>query len=433
MDLNDRPEGASGIKPRICFLVQAVFGTSFTYLTGGVFLSGLALLMGAGDVLVSYLAVTANLCGVLILFLAPFLNRFQSRKKLAVAFTILSRTATIFIAVIPALFPKDRQLVFFIPAVIAAYTLQAQTTVVLNQWMMGFMEEDNSGRYISMRQTLTLTVTVILSLAGGRWMDSMHGKYIGFAVLFTAAALMGVFEILLLLRTPNGARCQSTGQKCGFTDMIKLPLKNKCFTGFVIYILAFYLILNISDSFTTVYMLKYLALPYRTVTAMSLILSLPQVVLLSIWGKISDRMGHEFVLRTSIWLFAGETLFLSLVSSKTWYIFLPSAFLISSAANAGFVISVFNRRYELMPKQNRIIYDNFYTAGIGLGFLLGPMIGGLLKNQFESSKLLSDAVPFAGIRLLYIVSAIGILLLQFLYHRSHVNEKKCLCPCTEHP
>lgn len=41
--------------PRICFFVQTAFGTAFSYLTSGVFLSGLALLMGAGDVLVSYL------------------------------------------------------------------------------------------------------------------------------------------------------------------------------------------------------------------------------------------------------------------------------------------------------------------------------------------------------------------------------------------
>ena len=61
-----------------------------------------------------------------------------------------------------------------------------------------------------------------------------------------------------------------------------------------------------------VYMMKYLALPYKTVTAMYMIISLPQIVLLGLWGRISDKRGHEFVLKTSIWLFAGETLFMSL-------------------------------------------------------------------------------------------------------------------------
>lgn len=52
--------------PRICFFLQTAFGTSFAYLTSGVFLSGFALSIGAGDVLVSYLSVIVNICGVLI-------------------------------------------------------------------------------------------------------------------------------------------------------------------------------------------------------------------------------------------------------------------------------------------------------------------------------------------------------------------------------
>lgn len=416
--------------PRSLFLAQAVFGTAFTYLTGGVFLSGLAILMGAGDVLVSYLSVIVNICGVLILVFASFLERFSSRRRLTIILTVLTRITTIFIVAIPALFPQRMQLAFFIPAVIAAFTLQAQTTVVLNQWMMGFMDQNTNGRYISLRQTLTLIVTVILSITSGHRMDSMQGKYTGFVLLFAAAGIMSIVEILLLIRTPDSAPYHSSAQTCRLRDLIQQPLKNRYFTRFVVYILAFYLLLNISDSFTTVYMLKYLVLPYQTVTAMSLLLSLPQVVLLGIWGKISDKYGHHFVLKTSIWLFAGETLFQIFASPDSWQIFIPLAFLTASAANAGFVIAVFNRRYELMPKTNRIVYDNFYTAAIGVGFILGPMIGGMVKSRIEESTGLTSAIPFAGIRLLYLISTAGILILQFVYYHLRKKEADAECVCT---
>ena len=62
---------ATGSRPLRCFFFQTGFGTAFTYLTSGVFLSGLALLMGAGDVIVSYLSVIVNICGVLILLFSP--------------------------------------------------------------------------------------------------------------------------------------------------------------------------------------------------------------------------------------------------------------------------------------------------------------------------------------------------------------------------
>lgn len=418
--------GLPGRSGRTCFFIQAGFGTAFTYLTSGVFLSGLAILMGAGDILVSYLSVIVNICGVLILAFPAFLERFTSRKKLTIALTILSRLATLFIVTIPVLFPAGIRLYVFVPTVVAAFALQAQTTVVLNQWMLGFIEEKKSGRYISLRQTLTLTVTVVLSLAGGRFMDLMEGKYAGFALLFAAAALMGILEVILLAATPDGEPYQSSGRSCRFLDIARLPLKNRCFTGFVAYIFIFYLLLTISDSYTMVFMMKYLALPYQIVTGLYMMISLPQIILLSFWGRLSDRYGHEFTLKMSIWFFAGETLFLSFASAQNWFIFIPASFLISSAANAGFVISVFNRRYELMPEDNRIVYDNFYTAAIGLGSILGPLTGGAVKGMIDARTAAAGAAGFTGIRILYLISTAGILLLQFIYFysRKETNHVK---------
>lgn len=418
--------GLPGRSGRTCFFIQAGFGTAFTYLTSGVFLSGLAILMGAGDILVSYLSVIVNICGVLILAFPAFLERFTSRKKLTIALTILSRLATLFIVTIPVLFPAGIRLYVFVPTVVAAFALQAQTTVVLNQWMLGFIEEKKSGRYISLRQTLTLTVTVVLSLAGGRFMDLMEGKYAGFALLFAAAALMGLLEVILLAATPDGEPYQSSGRSCRFLDIARLPLKNRCFTGFVAYIFIFYLLLTISDSCTMVFMMKYLALPYQIVTGLYMMISLPQIILLSFWGRLSDRYGHEFTLKMSIWFFAGETLFLSFASAQNWFIFIPAAFLISSAANAGFVISVFNRRYELMPEDNRIVYDNFYTAAIGLGSILGPLTGGAVKGMIDARTAAAGTAGFTGIRILYLISTTGILLLQFIYFysRKETNHVK---------
>ena len=418
--------GLPGRSGRTCFFIQAGFGTAFTYLTSGVFLSGLAILMGAGDILVSYLSVIVNICGVLILAFPAFLERFTSRKKLTIALTILSRLATLFIVTIPVLFPAGIRLYVFVPTVVAAFALQAQTTVVLNQWMLGFIEEKKSGRYISLRQTLTLTVTVVLSLAGGRFMDLMEGKYAGFALLFAAAALMGILEVILLAATPDGEPYQSSGSSCRFLDIARLPLKNRSFTGFVAYIFIFYLLLTISDSYTMVFMMKYLALPYQIVTGLYMMISLPQIILLSFWGRLSDRYGHEFTLKMSIWFFAGETLFLSFASAQNWFIFIPAAFLISSAANAGFVISVFNRRYELMPEDNRIVYDNFYTAAIGLGSILGPLTGGAVKGMVDARTAAAGAAGFTGIRILYLISTAGILLLQFIYFysRKETNHVK---------
>ena len=60
---------------------------------------------------------------------------------------------------------------------VPTFALQACDHGGAEPWMLGFMDERGSGRYISRRQTLTLAVTVALSLAGGWWMDGLRGRY----------------------------------------------------------------------------------------------------------------------------------------------------------------------------------------------------------------------------------------------------------------
>lgn len=394
------------------FHVQAGFGTAFVFLTSGVFLSGLAMLMGASDLLVSYISMITNICGVSILFFSSFMERLGSYKKAAIWLTAISKAATLMIVLIPLLIPDNWQIPVFITLMVAAFTLQAQTTVVLNNWMVSFVDEKESGRYIARRQTIVLAVTVVLSLSGGRLLDTVSGAYIGFAILFFAALLMAVAEVFVLMQIPDVIRQKTQHKKCRLRDMICVPVKSRPFLYFVLYIVLFYLLLSLSDSFTVVYMMRYLKLNFITTTAMQMLLSLPQIVLLGIWGKISDRKGHRFVLTSSIWFFAGETFFLALSDAQNFYILLPTAFLFAAAANSGFIVSVFNRRYELMPSEGRILYDNFYSAAIGLAFILGPLAGGAIKGLIEKNSWVETAVPFGNIRLLYLVSTIGIVVMQ---------------------
>ena len=406
------------------FHTQVVFGTSFTFLTSGVFLSGLAMYMGASDLLVSYISMIANICGVSILFFSSFMERFRSFKKITIGLTALSKFATLLIVLIPVFVPENLQIVIFIPVMVAAFTLQAQTTVVLNNWMVTFVEEKKSGRYIAGRQTFVLAVTVILSLAGGRLLDAVSGAYIGFALLFTAAMFMAVLEIMVLLRIPDADQQKTMIKKSRFSDMVRIPMKSRRFLAFVVYIFLFYLMLSIADSFTVVYMMRYLQLSYLTTTGMQMLISLPQIFLLGFWGKVSDRRGHQFALTASIWFFTGETFFMALSNSHNLYILIPVAFLFASAANAGFMVSVFNRRYELMPREGRILYDNFYSAAVGLAFILGPVIGGGVKRLLESSPWVSEVIQFGNIRILYAVSTAAIILLQVLMLSAKNKDSK---------
>lgn len=409
------------------FITQIIFGTAFMFLTSGVFLSGLAMYMGASDLLVSYISMITNICGISILFFSSIIKRFHSYKKVTVSLTVLSRLATVMIVLIPLIIPQKAQISVFVPVMIIAFTLQSQTTVVLNNWMVTFVDEKQSGRYIAKRQTFVLIVTVILSLAGGRLLDVVSEAYIGFALLFLAAFVMSLIEIAVLLRIPDSVQQKTEECKSRFRDTIRIPIKCRPFLIFVIYIFLFYLMLSLADSFTVVYMMRYLELSYVATTAMQMLISLPQIFLLGIWGKISDKKGHQFALTASIWFFVGETLFMALSNHQNVYVLVPIAFIFAAAGNSGFVVSVFNRRYELMPVKDRILYDNFFSAAVGLAFILGPVTGGTIKNLIEANEWIMDKIQFGNIRILYATSAAAIALLQVFITIKCIKKNRTLC------
>ena len=53
----------------------------------------------------------------------------------------------------------------------------------------------------------------------------------------------------------------------------------------------------------------------------------------------------------------------------------------SGIGHSGFNIAVFNYRCELMPTDNRTVYEGWFGAVTGLGILVGPVIGNFIMNR----------------------------------------------------
>ncbi len=413
------------LNPKRDFLLHFSLATGFIFMTSGVFLSGLAVGVGAGDVLIGYITAIPNICGVLILAFASLVERARNRKKLAIGLTVASRLVTLAVALVPLLPPGLFTLCVFVAVVVTAFSLQAQTTIVINNWLISFIGNEKRGRYISLRQTGATVATVILSLSMGWVVDGAASRYIGIAMVFGAALLVAVGEVLLLMRIPGAAMAEAPKQAYRLVDSIKTPLKNKPFRLFVLYVSLFFFFLYVSDSFTILYMMQYLKLPYATITGLQMLIPLPQIVLLGLWGRLADKYGHRFALAASIWFFIGEGLLVALSGAGNYMFTLAGAFLFAAAGNAGFLVAVLNRRFELMPPGGRILHDNFYSASIGIAFIAGPAVGGLVKDAIAASPL-AGLLPFIEIRGLYVISVLGLLLLQlgYLLHQSREKRRR---------
>ena len=289
-------------------ILQTAFFSAFSVFTGGIYLTGYLLFVGAPDYLVSYVPVLGNVCSILLVLFSTFVDRQEYRKKVTILFSILSKVLLFLLAWVPFVYTGscDYLLVFLLLA--AGQTAAAVSSLAYNIWYNALVPEEIRGRYFSARQLPALLVSLLLPVAAGKLLDSAHKPYYGFALLFTLGAVCGGLEVLSLSRIED-VRVGRLPQKAGVFRALLIPLKNREFMRYTLTLCAFYLFLYLSASFNQVYLVKYLGMSYTEVSACSLITSALQLlVFYRFWGRFNDMMGAGLTLQLSIGLYAVESM-----------------------------------------------------------------------------------------------------------------------------
>lgn len=410
------------------FILQVVVATVFSLLTSGTFLSGFAVYLGASDEMISFFSIMPTICGVFLLFGGIFLEKLHNKKQTVIALIVISRTTLCSIVTIPLFVPEGIRHWAMLAVTVVAFALQAMSGVVVNKWFISVVPDNIRGRYFAVRQSFALAVSIALPLFTGWFMDSVRDKYIGFVVLYSLGLITMAIEVYAYRNIDEPAIDYMGKGKANLADIFRLPIQNKEFLNYVMNISVLYLILYFSCSFTSAYLIKYLKMPYIIINLMGIFSSVIQIFFIRIWGVLGDKHGHKFVMNLSIWFFAGE-IFIWAIAPKDYFLYMvPFAFVFSAAANSGFLIGAFNRRYTIIPEKGRIIYDGFYSAIVGISLIIAPLLGGLVKNLIASNEFITGHVEFGQFRILYMMTTVGVILLQLV---NMVRNKKSSEICND--
>lgn len=133
--------------------------------------------------------------------------------------------------------------------------------------------------------------------------------------------------------------------------------------------------------------------------------SLMQLLFAPMWGRVSDRVGRKPVILTGIFGLA-ISFFLMAIASKLWMLF--AARIIGGFLSSANMPTVMAYVADITTEEDRGKGMGIIGASVGLGFILGPAIGGI----FSKSSL---SLPFfiAGLS-----SFVTFLLVLFLLKES---------------
>jgi len=123
------------------------------------------------------------------------------------------------------------------------------------------------------------------------------------------------------------------------------------------------------------YAVRFAASP-QEVTALIAVYSLVQMVTAPLWGRLSDRVGRRPVLLASLGASALAYLWLG-SATELWMLFAARAF---AGACAGNIAAAQAYIADVTRPEERARGMGLIGAAFGLGFMIGPALGGLLAG-----------------------------------------------------
>src|SRR6267142_5378295 len=141
--------------------------------------------------------------------------------------------------------------------------------------------------------------------------------------------------------------------------------------------------------------------------------SLCQLVAAPFWGNLSDRYGRRPILMTSL---AGACISYLILgfAGNIWWLLISRML---GGFMAGNISAAFAYASDVSEPQNRAASLGLIGAAIGIGFTVGPAIGGLLAgNDLHTASFLLPATVSAGL------SVLAIVLVTFMLPESNPPE-----------
>ncbi len=386
-------------------------------LTAGLFLTGLALALGAKPWQLGFLAAVPHMTQIFQLIGAYFVEATGRRKIVAVYCALASRIVWLGVPLLFYYATPGTAMAWLLGLVILASSLELMAGNAWTTWMADLIPRQLRGRYFGFRSAVMAGITICATIGGGYWLQ-LGGERFGIAQAFTAvliiACLAGIIGAALLIRQPDIPRpVDRVAPK--ISALLLQPVQNRKSRRALQFFLAWHIAIGFSAAFFNVHMFTELAMSYVAVGIFHSIKPAVAMLLFRGWGKIIDQFQIKAVLLVSgliitclpfIWLLpvAGHTHWLWVIA------------LLSGLAWTGFNLSAYTYPMQHSPQIGRSYFIAYFSIVSGLGFVLASITGGWVAQQLTDWVFVVGDKTYMSHHLLFVCSgimrllAIGLLL-----------------------
>jgi MFS family permease len=384
---------------------EGAFANVFITYTGGAFITGLALMMGANDFWIGFLAAVPFISQVAQLASAYTVAGFRNRKESITILSGIGRQIWWLIALLVFL-GGQRRLEFLVAVVVLSNIAVMTATPGWVSWMADIVPEKFRGRYFGVRNAVLAIVTTVTALAGGLILDSARARQhenVGFGIILVISCSFAAAALIMLNRIPDPYRREGP-IRFSWSDLLE-PLRNNSFRRLLKVFFVWNVSIGIAAPFFAPHMLANLRMSFTLVSLYSGLTSLSAIILNKRWGTLIDRFGSRPVIAVCalgvgiipfVWLFPRAD-FLWVLGIEAIY---------TGALWTGFNLAAFNIPIANSPRKNRACYLAVFNVITGLGFFSASLAGGVLAETWKNVSWALGPQKIVNYHLLFVISGL---------------------------
>src|SRR5512145_72936 len=360
-------------------IIEGTLSSIHINVTGGAFLTGFALLLGAGPFELGVIGALPFV-SQLFQFVGAYLEeRFGNRRQLILITATLSRSIWAVIALLPFLIRLGSlQLFIFLMILMISYALIGIAGNAWTSWMSDLVPARQRGRYFGIRNTICSITAMGSTWLAGYTLDSYRtadAEPFGYALIFGVAVVSAVAGMLVLSQKPEPPKQLHT--RISMRSLLSEPMRNHSFLTFTIAATGWGLVTGIAVSFFNAYGLQTLQLSFATLALLGVAANIVGLIGQPLIGRAQDRFGDKPVL----------------VASAFGVVLLPWGWILSSPESLmplwltqalcgilwpGINQGMVNLLMDRTPSEGRGAYVAFFGAVTGSGSFIANLLGGTI-------------------------------------------------------
>jgi MFS family permease len=399
-------------------VVEGVLSTPHINVTMGAFLTGFALLLGAGPFELGVLGALPFV-SQLFQFVGAYLEeRLGNRRALTVWTAAISRSLWALIAALPFLPALGAgALAIFILLLALSQALIGIAANAWTSWMSDLVPPRQRGSYFGVRNTICSVSAMASTWLAGQLLDSYRAAgddAAGYAIIFGASlalALAGLVALSFQAEPPTTRKA-----RVNVRELFSAPLRHPRFRTLSVAAGGWAVVTGISGPFFNAYGIQSLGLSYTMLALFGVATSAVSIITQPYIGRLQDRLGDRVVLIGSV-LGASLLPWGWVLSTPTFLLPLWLTSIFAGVFWPGITQGLLNLVMDRAPAEGRGAYVASYGAMSGLGTFLAGLIGGGLASAIGPAVIMLGPIALTQYTLLFALSSLGRLAMAFVFAR----------------